>query len=87
MIEMGPNVILRLEKIRRSIVASPEPMLWFSKRRLEMEMLFLEEMNRVQKCINENGGLLVPDFMCYAIRKRQRDNVRGGKTYAHEGLF
>ncbi|KAH3798422.1 hypothetical protein DPMN_152021 [Dreissena polymorpha] len=73
MIEMGSNVILRLEKIRKAIVASPEPMLWFSKTRTGLEMLFLEEMNRVEKCKNENGGQDVPDFMLYAIRKRQEE--------------
>ncbi|KAH3798407.1 hypothetical protein DPMN_152006 [Dreissena polymorpha] len=73
MIEMGPNVILRLEKIRKAIVASPEPMLWFSKTRIELEMLYLEEMNRVAKCENENGEQDVPDFMVYAIRKREEE--------------
>ncbi|KAH3798571.1 hypothetical protein DPMN_152171 [Dreissena polymorpha] len=73
MIEMGPNVLLRLEKIRKAIVASPEPMLWYSKRRTELEMLFLEEMNRDQKCINENGEQDVPDFMLYALRKRKKE--------------
>ncbi|KAH3796922.1 uncharacterized protein LOC127839231 [Dreissena polymorpha] len=42
MLEEGPGVILRLKKIRKAIVASPEPMLWYSKKRMELEMLFLE---------------------------------------------
>ncbi|KAH3798433.1 hypothetical protein DPMN_152032 [Dreissena polymorpha] len=76
MIESGPNVILRLEKIRKAIVASPEPMLWFSKTRTELEMLNLEKMNRVTKCENENGEHDVPDFMLYALRKRQEEILR-----------
>ncbi|XP_052219936.1 uncharacterized protein LOC127837135 isoform X3 [Dreissena polymorpha] len=75
MIEMGPNVLLRLEKIRRAIVASPEPMLWFSKTRMEMELLYLEGMNRAAKCKHENGEQDVPDFMLYAIRKRREEIV------------
>ncbi|KAH3689880.1 uncharacterized protein LOC127863987 isoform X2 [Dreissena polymorpha] len=42
MMDEGPRVILRLEKIRKAIVASPEPMLWFSQKRMELEMLMLE---------------------------------------------
>ncbi|XP_052273991.1 uncharacterized protein LOC127873924 [Dreissena polymorpha] len=46
MLEEGPRVILRLPKIRQAIVASPEPMLWFSKKKMEMEMLYLVMRNR-----------------------------------------
>ncbi|KAH3733836.1 uncharacterized protein LOC127851216 [Dreissena polymorpha] len=55
MLEEGPNVILRLEKIRKAIVASPEPMMWFSKTRMELEMLQLEgEIRSI--VIEENNG-------------------------------
>ncbi|KAH3733677.1 hypothetical protein DPMN_040110 [Dreissena polymorpha] len=46
MLAEGPRVILRLPKIRQAIVASPEPMLWISKKKMEMEMLYLVAMNR-----------------------------------------
>ncbi|KAH3798409.1 hypothetical protein DPMN_152008 [Dreissena polymorpha] len=70
MIEMGPNVILRLDKIRTAIVASPEPMLWFSKTRMELEMLFLIGL---VKHGYDNGEQDVPDFMLYALRKRKKE--------------
>ncbi|KAH3798448.1 uncharacterized protein LOC127839088 [Dreissena polymorpha] len=86
MIEMGPNVILRLEKIRRAIIASPEPMLWFSKTRIELEMLYLEYFNRALKCKRENGEQDVPDFMLYAIRKRQEEiELEVGRRMRMEG--
>ncbi|XP_052229565.1 uncharacterized protein LOC127843798 isoform X2 [Dreissena polymorpha] len=44
MMAEGPRVILRLPKIRQTIVASQEPMLWFSQKKMELEMLFLEGM-------------------------------------------
>ncbi|KAH3689874.1 hypothetical protein DPMN_040078 [Dreissena polymorpha] len=42
MMDEGPRVILRLEKIRMAIVASPEPMLWLSQKRMEVEMPSLD---------------------------------------------
>ncbi|KAH3840107.1 uncharacterized protein LOC127879556 [Dreissena polymorpha] len=56
MMAEGPRVILRLEKIRKAIVASPEPMLWFSKTR--MEMLELEYFNRAEKCRDQSDAIL-----------------------------
>ncbi|KAH3733693.1 hypothetical protein DPMN_040126 [Dreissena polymorpha] len=53
MLEEGPKVILRLEKIRKAIVASPEPMLWFSRKRMELEMMSLEMKIRAAQCMDE----------------------------------
>ncbi|KAH3796125.1 hypothetical protein DPMN_149692 [Dreissena polymorpha] len=50
MMAEGPRVILRLPKIRQAIIASPEPMLWFSKMRMVLEMLWLERLNRFLSC-------------------------------------
>ncbi|XP_052241519.1 uncharacterized protein LOC127851706 isoform X2 [Dreissena polymorpha] len=58
MMAEGPRVILRLPKIRKAVVASPEPMLWFSKKRMELEMLFVEFWNRRTYSLSED---LVPD--------------------------
>ncbi|KAH3733281.1 hypothetical protein DPMN_039706 [Dreissena polymorpha] len=55
MMAEGPRVILRLPKIRKAVIASPEPMLWFSKKRMELEILYLEFFNRDWKCLSENG--------------------------------
>ncbi|KAH3733064.1 hypothetical protein DPMN_039488 [Dreissena polymorpha] len=54
MMAEGPMAILRLPKIRQAVVASPEPMLWFSKIRMELEILYLELWNRCTKCSSEN---------------------------------
>ncbi|KAH3742001.1 hypothetical protein DPMN_048731 [Dreissena polymorpha] len=50
MMAEGPSVVLRLPKIRKAIVASPEPILWFSKTRMEIEMLWLEGLIRDARC-------------------------------------
>ncbi|KAH3850468.1 hypothetical protein DPMN_092879 [Dreissena polymorpha] len=55
MLEEGPRVILRLPKIRQAIICHPEPLLWFSRIRMELEMLGLERFNRDIQCIDENG--------------------------------
>ncbi|KAH3829545.1 hypothetical protein DPMN_131542 [Dreissena polymorpha] len=75
MMEEGPRVILRLEKIRKAIIASPEPLLWFSKKRMEQEMLFLEFLNRNMKCENENRETDT-DFILNAIKRRSDEILR-----------
>ncbi|XP_052217813.1 uncharacterized protein LOC127835427 [Dreissena polymorpha] len=71
MMAEGPRVILRLPKIRRAIVASPEPMLWYSMKRMELEMLALEEMNRLITCPLENVVVDMTDAILQEIRRRQ----------------
>ncbi|KAH3733090.1 hypothetical protein DPMN_039515, partial [Dreissena polymorpha] len=56
MMDEGPRVILRLQRIRQAVIASPEPMLWFSKIRMELEILCLEEMTR--QCSDEHNAIL-----------------------------
>ncbi|KAH3698505.1 hypothetical protein DPMN_086027 [Dreissena polymorpha] len=51
----GPRVILRLQKMRKAVIASPEPMLWFSKRRMELEILSMQFRLRDIICRNKNG--------------------------------
>ncbi|KAH3875654.1 hypothetical protein DPMN_038927 [Dreissena polymorpha] len=41
MINEGPRVILRLQKLRKAIVAHPEPLLWYSRKRIELELVWL----------------------------------------------
>ncbi|KAH3705590.1 hypothetical protein DPMN_080667 [Dreissena polymorpha] len=71
MLEEGPGVILRLEKIRKAIVGSPEPMLWYSKKRMELEMLWLEEQKRIAEYIYKNEMLNSSDFMLNSLRFRR----------------
>ncbi|KAH3705620.1 hypothetical protein DPMN_080697 [Dreissena polymorpha] len=73
MLEEGPRVILRLEKIRKASVGSPEPMLWYSKKRMELEMLHLEAMKRTVECRYENEMLNYSDFVLNAIRFRSAE--------------
>ncbi|KAH3733142.1 hypothetical protein DPMN_039567 [Dreissena polymorpha] len=90
MMAEGPNVILRLPKIRQAIVASPEPMLWFSKTRMELEMLRLEGQNRHEICRDGNGEVNESDAILNAIVRRegellmevaQRMNTEGSGVY------
>ncbi|KAH3828786.1 hypothetical protein DPMN_130769 [Dreissena polymorpha] len=73
MMAEGPMVFLRLPKIRQAIVASPEPMLWFSKNRMELEMLELEICNRYLQCSDENGDVDESDVILQEIRRRKDD--------------
>ncbi|KAH3773704.1 hypothetical protein DPMN_175072 [Dreissena polymorpha] len=54
MMAEGPRVILRLPKIRQAVIESPESMLWFSKVKTELEMLWLE-MGKILNCEDDNG--------------------------------
>ncbi|XP_052224511.1 uncharacterized protein LOC127840107 isoform X2 [Dreissena polymorpha] len=47
MMTEGPRLILRLPKIRQAIIAHPEPLRWYSERKIELEMLQLICMNRL----------------------------------------
>ncbi|KAH3850405.1 hypothetical protein DPMN_092816 [Dreissena polymorpha] len=58
MMDEGPSVILRLEKILQAIICHPEPLLWFSGRRIELEMLMLKVINRVQAQRDMRTGIL-----------------------------
>ncbi|KAH3850412.1 hypothetical protein DPMN_092823 [Dreissena polymorpha] len=55
MMEEGPRVILRLSKIRQAVICHKEPLFWFSRRRIEVELLRLERMSRSLQCTDENG--------------------------------
>ncbi|KAH3734004.1 hypothetical protein DPMN_040443 [Dreissena polymorpha] len=69
MMEEGPRVILRLPKIRKAIVASPEPMVWFSKKRMELEMLYLEYM----KSSSGNDVVDQSNAILQEIQKRKNE--------------
>ncbi|KAH3740081.1 hypothetical protein DPMN_046776 [Dreissena polymorpha] len=50
----GPRMLLWVKKIRQAIVCHPEPLLWYSKMRTELEMLALECNNMAVRCRDEN---------------------------------
>ncbi|XP_052223316.1 uncharacterized protein LOC127839152 isoform X1 [Dreissena polymorpha] len=71
MIAEGPRMILRLPKIRQAIIAHPEPLRWYSGRRIEMEMLELIYMNRRALGMDEET-----DVIMQAINSRQVEILR-----------
>ncbi|KAH3823805.1 hypothetical protein DPMN_125627 [Dreissena polymorpha] len=58
MMNEGPRVTLRLEKIRKALIAYPEPLMWYSKMKTELEMLMLEWIVRQHLFLGENDVFL-----------------------------
>ncbi|KAH3875868.1 uncharacterized protein LOC127870479 [Dreissena polymorpha] len=54
MIEEGPRILLRLPKMRRAIIAHPEPLFLYYRMKTELELLFLMCTNRFIKYINDD---------------------------------
>ncbi|KAH3803006.1 hypothetical protein DPMN_156704 [Dreissena polymorpha] len=81
--EEGPSVILRLPKIRKAIIASPEPMLWFSCKRMELEMLSIEYIKRGLQCTDENKEVDESDFIFNAIRTRMQERFTEVRERMH----
>ncbi|KAH3788694.1 hypothetical protein DPMN_166842 [Dreissena polymorpha] len=77
MINEGPRIILRLKKISHAIEWHREPLLWYSRMRTELEMLFLEFKNRHLRLnpIN-NGPVYETDPIVKAIVKRKGEIFR-----------
>ncbi|KAH3734244.1 hypothetical protein DPMN_040683 [Dreissena polymorpha] len=71
MMEEGPSVILRLPKIRQAIIGHPEPLLWFSKRRMILEMIDLEWRLRIGQCRDENGVCDYSDIILQKLKRRR----------------
>ncbi|KAH3792877.1 hypothetical protein DPMN_146378 [Dreissena polymorpha] len=66
MMTEGPRSILRLPKIRQAIIAHPEPLRWYSGRKIENEMLMLIYMNRFDLGVDEDT-----DVILQALLRRQ----------------
>ncbi|KAH3691965.1 uncharacterized protein LOC127863512 [Dreissena polymorpha] len=62
MIVEGPEMLRRLPKIRQAIIAHPEPLLWYTRRRIEMEIIFLEMLTHCDP-VNNNNFFNMFDFM------------------------
>ncbi|KAH3708745.1 uncharacterized protein LOC127857997 isoform X2 [Dreissena polymorpha] len=71
MMTEGPRIILRLPKIRQAIIAHPEPLRWYSGRRIELEMLQLIAMNRVALGMDRET-----DVIMQAISRRRLEILR-----------
>ena len=61
MINEGPRMILRLPKIRQALIAHPEPFRWYSKRKIELELLMLMQLNIIPFCRDETGVFNMSD--------------------------
>ncbi|KAH3709622.1 hypothetical protein DPMN_069086 [Dreissena polymorpha] len=70
MLNEGPKMILRLPKIRKALIAHPEPFRWYNGRRIELELLMLMYMNRAVICRDENGKIDYTDAILQALQRR-----------------
>ncbi|KAH3865661.1 hypothetical protein DPMN_028703 [Dreissena polymorpha] len=70
MLNEGPKMILRLPKIRKALIAHPEPFRWYSGRIIELELLMLMYMNRVVICRDENVKVDYTDAIFQALQRR-----------------
>ncbi|KAH3787320.1 hypothetical protein DPMN_165441 [Dreissena polymorpha] len=70
MMTESPRIILRLPEIRQALIAHPEPLRWYSGRKIEREMIRLIIMNR-----RAMGMDFETDVTLRAIRKRQGEII------------
>ncbi|XP_052223808.1 uncharacterized protein LOC127839464 isoform X2 [Dreissena polymorpha] len=91
MMTEGPRMILRLPKIRQAINAHPEPLRWYSGRKIEMELLWLICMNRMALGMDKET-----DVIMQAVRRRQSEigmdvimnmMMEGGRVNNHRNVW
>ncbi|KAH3875445.1 uncharacterized protein LOC127869393 [Dreissena polymorpha] len=75
MLNEGPKMILRLPKIRKALIAHPEPLRWYSGRRIELELLNLMHTSRAEICMDENGKIDYTDAIMQALVRRIHEVV------------
>ncbi|KAH3875623.1 hypothetical protein DPMN_038894 [Dreissena polymorpha] len=75
MMNEGSKLILRLPKIRRAILSHPEPLMWYSMKRVELELLDLKIMNREQ-VMHQNMVDNESDPMLLALNRRKDEILR-----------
>ncbi|KAH3876037.1 uncharacterized protein LOC127870501 [Dreissena polymorpha] len=71
MMEEGPRMLLRLNKFRQAIIGYPEPLLWYSKMRVEMEIWALEFNKRLLQCGATNSMVIETDTILLTCNKRR----------------
>lgn len=76
MVNDGPRILLRLKKIREAIVCHPEPLMWFSRMKTELEMLYLFSNNRLLQFSDNNGQVDETDTIVQALDKRIHEIFR-----------
>ncbi|KAH3875314.1 hypothetical protein DPMN_038577 [Dreissena polymorpha] len=70
------NTLLRMRRIRKAIIWHPEPLLWYNKKRVELELLSLKYWNRLIQCMDENRVVNKSEPMLQAIESRIAEIVR-----------
>ncbi|KAH3875174.1 hypothetical protein DPMN_038437 [Dreissena polymorpha] len=75
MMNEGSNTLLRLPRIRKAIISHPEPLMWYNKKRIEIELLQLKLWNRIIQCKNKNGVVNMSNPMLQALFSRRCDLV------------
>ncbi|KAH3875226.1 hypothetical protein DPMN_038489 [Dreissena polymorpha] len=78
MMNEGQKILLRLPKLRMAIIAHPEPLMWYSKKRVELELVNLQYTNRSMQCLFNNGVVntsFLWDPISQALEKRQIEIV------------
>ncbi|KAH3793251.1 hypothetical protein DPMN_146758 [Dreissena polymorpha] len=73
MMDEGLRSILRLPKIRQAIIAHPEPLRWYSGRRIEVEMLQLIHMYRRFQCMDVETDDVETNSILLVIHKRKTE--------------
>ncbi|KAH3875164.1 hypothetical protein DPMN_038427 [Dreissena polymorpha] len=89
MINGGQRILRRLPMIRKAIISHSEPLMWYDKKRMELELLTLKYVNRSAQCRDENGVVNESDpFMqgiLSSIDEIERD-VRQRKNWGESNL-
>ncbi|KAH3865361.1 hypothetical protein DPMN_028400 [Dreissena polymorpha] len=75
MMNEGPSMIMRLPKIRQALIPHPEPFRWFNCRKMELDLLYLAQMNRVKLCRDENWVVDSSDVILHAIHRRMYETM------------
>ncbi|XP_052268035.1 uncharacterized protein LOC127869467 [Dreissena polymorpha] len=71
MISEGQKILFRLPRIRKAIISHPEPLLWYNKKRLELELLELYSMKtQLQQGRDENRKRNESDRILQEITRR-----------------
>ncbi|KAH3694399.1 hypothetical protein DPMN_081839 [Dreissena polymorpha] len=73
MMEEGPRILLRLDKFRKAVIGYPEPLLWYSKMRTELEMWQLKLFNRQLQCEVTNSMVFETDTIVQTCIKRTNE--------------
>ncbi|KAH3875146.1 hypothetical protein DPMN_038409 [Dreissena polymorpha] len=84
MMDEGPKILLRLPKIRKAIISYPEPLIWYIKRKLDLELLQMKCWIRCMQCMGENRVVNTSDSVLTLIAGRQIETLNEVLQRMHE---